>query len=70
MGRKEVRDWCRAHKAAVESVDALRQELQELDIPDLLRLANLSGDRLERVRALLMAEIIHARGLLDQTKKG
>lgn len=70
MNRKVLREWFKEHKGLVESVDSLRKELEKKDVPGLLRVVEMNGVVLEQVKLLLIAEIIRARGLLDQTEKG
>lgn len=70
MNRKEVRKWLREHRATKERVDSLRKELESKDLPTLLSMVEVCGALLDTIKMLLIAEILRARGLVDQTKKG
>ena len=70
MDRKDVRTWFKDHRNLVESIDGLRKECEGKDLTSLLGMVELTGDSLERVKLVLIAEIVRSRGLLDQTKKG
>jgi len=70
MIKKEVRVWLKSHEESVKSIEALRKELESKDLPTLLAMVEVSGVVLDRIKLLLIAEILHSRGILDQTIKG
>lgn len=70
MDRKEVRKWAKAHKDVLESMEALRNECKDKDLPGLLAMVELTEEGWEAIRLIVIAEVARARGLLGQTKMG
>jgi len=70
MNKKEVREWIKAHKEATEDLDALRKELESKDLPGLLAMTVVTEVMLERIKLIVIAEILRSRGVLDQTNRG
>lgn len=70
MNKKEVREWLKAHRETKDRIDALRKELESIDLLSLLAMVEMNDVLLDRIKTLVVAEVLHSRGLADQTNLG
>jgi len=64
MNRKEVREWLKGRSDLKERVDVLRKDLEAKDLPGLLSMVELSESTLDKVKLLVIAEILKVGGLV------
>ena len=64
MNRKEVREWLKGREDFKGAVDELRKEFEVMDIPTLLGLVELSEVAQEKIKFVLIAEILRSRSVV------
>jgi len=70
MNKKEVRKWLKAHQETGDRIDAFRRELESMDLSSLLAMVELTDVSLDRIKTLVIVEVLRSRGLADQTNLG
>lgn len=70
MKAKEVRKWVQEHQKDLADVEAQRKELESKDLNVLLSMVVLSDELLDRIKSLLVVEILRSRSLPDETILG
>jgi len=70
MNKKEVREWLKTHRETKEKFDALRKELESMDLSSLLDMIEMNDVLLDRIKTLVIAEVLRSKGLADQTNLG
>jgi hypothetical protein len=69
--KKKVREWLSQHESTVAEFNDLRKSLEVLDIADVSNVLfdEVSEGGLERVKQVMIDEVIKSRGLITKPKK-